>query len=487
MKTDAVTFEARQHLAAGRLDAAIALLEKAQHEGTLGSDGRRTLCQSLVQQGKLNSAIDCQKALLKPNLGQADQQERDDAFALAQMMQMAMYYEDATRIARELVARDAGDAGAIQLLSTLTLWLDGPEAAAAIIGDNADWSEMPAQLLCESLAFRADPDPVLVERVERLAEDPSQEPQKRADLLMALAQHCDRIGDYERAWDLAAQGNAIAPARQRQDWRSLLKIHRDIYHSVDDCSDRDLPRHCYLLGTPRSGQSLMQSILAASPDAMSLGERGALLQHILYRSGEIVRMPPAERANFYTQLAQADDNGLVRMVGTPALVVDKSPLHLPVAGSVARIHPSAKLGAALRDPADTAMSIWLRSFPPVYDYANDMAAILEHLDFALDAIAAWRGDGLKIELFDHALLIGQPEAASEAMFDWLGLEWDPGYLDPGQRTAPVATFSAAQVREAISPAVARGAAPYADRLAPFAERLESLRKKTADLLAAREG
>ena len=487
MNPDRVTFEARQHLAAGRVDAAVVLLEKAQREGNITRDGSRTLSQSLVQQGKLHLAIDCQKSLLQASLEQADQQARDDAFFLAQILQMAMYYEDATRIARQLVARDAGDTGAVQLLSTLTLWLDGPDAAAAIIGEGADWSRMPVQLLCDSLAYRTDPDPGLIERVERLAEDPSQDPQGRADLLMALAQHYDRKGDYDRAWDLAVQGNRLAPARQRQNWHALLKIHRDIYRSLDNCPDHDLPRHCYLLGTPRSGQSLVQSILAASPDAMSVGERGALLQHILYRSGEIARMPPGQRASLYAQLAEADYNGLVRMGGIPALVVDKSPLHLPVAGSVARIHPSARLGAVLRDPADTAMSIWLRSFPPVYDYANDIVAILEHLDFALDAIMAWQGDGLEIRLFDHARLIAQPAAAGKAMFDWLNLGWDPSYLEPEQRTAPVATFSAAQVREPISPAVARGAKPYADKLAPYEEQLDRLRTKTASLLSARNG
>ena len=171
------------------------------------------------------------------------------------------------------------------------------------------------------------------------------------------------------------------------------------------------------------------------------------------------------------------------MAGSPALVVDKSPLHLPVAGSVARIHPTAKFAAVLRDPADTALSIYLRSFPPVYDYANDMEQILGQLEFALDALDAWRERGIGILLIDHGALVAQPAETAQRLFDHAGLPFDPSYLAAENRTQPVATFSAAQVRQDISPRAARSSAGYASFLEPWGERLAALRDRTAAVLA----
>jgi hypothetical protein len=227
----------------------------------------------------------------------------------------------------------------------------------------------------------------------------------------------------------------------------------------------------------------LQSILAANPGVASAGERGALLQHLLFREEEIAAMPSGQRGAFLRDLAQADRRGLERLVGTPSWMVDKSPLHLVIAGNIARVHPAARFAAVLRDPADIAVSIWLRRFPPVYDYANDFSAILDHLDFALDALAAWQGEGLAIRLFDFAEFLTDPAARSAQLFDWLGVPWSESYLDPANRTNPVPTYSAAQVRQPVGLGGSSGASPYQQQLEPFAGRLDVLRGKQSRLLS----
>ena len=466
----------------GRAGEACAALETALANGAPDPATVRLLAQALAQAGDLNAALDRQQALVPADLARADAQGRADALAAAQLARLAMYYDDAAGIARALVERDPGDAAAAHLLATLVLWTEGPEAArAALAGVRAE--DVPPPLLAELTAFHDDPPAALLERVRAAADDDALPAQVRADLLLALAQQRDRAGEPDAAWALAERGNALAPPRTPQDWRAILRAHLRMFGETAPAPEGGGTRHLYLLGTPRSGQSLLQSILAAAPGIASVGERGALLQHVLFRTGEVARMPPAQRAGLFAQLAEADRRGLARLVGERAWVVDKSPLHLAVAGSVARVHPRAEFAAVLRDPADVAMSIWLRSFPPIYDYANDLGAILAQLDFALDALAAWREAGLTIALIDYAALASDPAGEGAALFGRLGIDWDDAYLRPENRTQPVATFSAAQVRQPISPGVARGAAAYAQRLAPHAPAIDALREKTAKLLA----
>ena len=478
-------------MAAGRAgEAADLLLATERHGapgalGALGAQETRLLVRALSASGDLNAALDRQAALVPKDIAGADQQGRADTLAAARLAQLAQDHARAEGWARALAERDPGDIEVAGLLSTLLLWSEGPEAAAAALAGVLDRPDAPPQMLAQALEYANDPDPALVARLEGLAQDTSLADEQRGGLLLVLAQYCDRAGDAERAWALAEKGNALLPARPVQDWHGVLRAHLAICRATPDAPRNDGPRHAYLAGLPRSGQSLVQSLVAASPQAASLGERGALLQHILFRTGPIAQMPQGERAVFYAELAQADARGIARLpeAGEAALVLDKSPLHLPVLGSVARIHPGAMFGAVLRDPAAMALSIWLRNFPPVYDYANDMDRIVAQIGFALDALEAWREEGLPIRLFEHGALVSDPAATGEQVFDWLGLEWDEAYLDPAARTAPVATFSAAQVRRPIGAGEVRGIAGYEAQLAPWADRFAALRERTATLIA----
>jgi hypothetical protein len=479
---DALAAHAGQLLRQGRAADACSLLETAVANGAGDPALIRLLVQSLAQAGDLYAALDRQATLLPQDIARADAQGREDTLAAAQLAQVAGDHSHAAALARALAERDPGDAQAAQLLSTLVLWSDGPEAARAVLGGVAA-ADAPPHMVAQMLAFDDDPDAPLAARAAALARDDSVAPQERADLLLALAQHHDRAGRFDDAWDAATRGNALASPRSSQDWRAVLAAHLRIARETEPAPAAGGPRHLYLIGTPRSGQSLLQSIFAAAPGVASLGERGALLQHLLFRTGEVSRMAPAARAALFAQLAEADRRGIARLARDAHVVVDKSPLHLAIAGSIARVHPEAAFAAVVRDPADAAMSIWLRSFPPVYDYATDMSAIVDQLDFALDALAAWRGAGLRVDLVDHAQLVASPGSVGRTLFEAMGLDWDDRYLAPENRTQPVATFSAAQVRRPIASASSRSAQAYAERLSPWAERLDEIRRKTSRLLA----
>lgn len=468
----------------GHAPEAAALLEAALGGGKQDPVTTRLLVTALAASNDLIAALDRQKTLVPANIVCCDTQGRDDSLAAARLAQLAMFYEDAAQIARQLVERDPADVEAAHLLATLALWLDGPEAARAALAGVAV-QDFPPHLLSEILAFHHDPPSQLLDRTLALAADAGLSSQARAELLLALAQHYDRAGDPDAAWQLAQRGNALTPPRPPQDWRGVLDAHLRIYQQTPSVPEATGQRHLYLLGTPRSGQSLLQSLLGASGEVASAGERGALLQHLLLRTGEIARMSAFNRASLYAELAAADQRGLARLFGQAELIVDKSPFHLPVAGSIARIHSGALFAAVLRDPVDTALSIWLRNFPPIYDYANDLGAVFNYLEFAFDALQRWRDAGVTIRLIDHASIISEPAREGSALFDWLGLTWRDEYLKPENRTQPVPTFSAAQVRKPISTDVARRMAAYEPRLEAFADVIEKLRQRQTALLAGR--
>nr|WP_137677737.1 tetratricopeptide repeat-containing sulfotransferase family protein [Parerythrobacter lutipelagi] len=475
---------ANAFVATGRHGEALPLLQPLSSAHNAPKPIVRAYAQCLHAVGDMHGAIDQAKRLMPADIVKAGGEGRSDALLLARLYQGAMYYADATHIAEGLMKRDPGDGEAAALLAPLSLWTEGPEAARAIIERALERNINSPELMVQLLGYNDAVDPDQLAKVRAIAQDGSVPLNSRAELLLALAQYHDRAGDTDQAWDLAQQGNALAPVPQKRDWRGTLKQHVRLYREMAPVAvPKHAPPHFYLCGAPRSGQSLVQSILSAAPEISSAGERGALLPHLLWRTDEIAAMQPSQRASLYAELEQADRRGLSRLLGDQSkLIVDKNPSNLAVAGSIARVHPRARFGASLRDPADVALSIYLRGFSAAYDYASDFGAIIDHLDYMVDAIAAWRDAGLEFILLDHTALVAEPEGQSKRLFGWLGIEWDEAYLKPENRTQPIPTFSAAQVRKPVGKGGSRGAAPYAAHIAPFADRIEALREKQTELL-----
>ncbi|RZV31911.1 MAG: sulfotransferase family protein [Sphingomonadaceae bacterium] len=472
-------------LRTGNAGEARGLLESHAADPQAPADVTRMLVQAQAGVGDTHAALDTARRLLPPDLntgtGPYAAQQRVDVMSAASLAHAAMHYEESAQMVRALLERNPSDAEAATLLGQLLLWMQGPEAAREVLASAQAAGARSPRLLVDLIAL--DGDEQAIARAKAELGDSNLPDSDRIDLLLALAQYQDRAGTADLAWDLASQGKALLAAGEQRDWPALLERQRQLCRETQSVASLSGgPQHLYLLGLPRSGQSLVQSVLAAAPDISSVGERGALLQHLLFREKDIVAMPAGQRRALLHELSQADRRGIQRLVGAPEWIVDKSPLHLSIAGNVAKVHPEARFAAVLRDPADVAVSIWLRRFPPVYDYTNDFKDLLDHIEFAIDALAAWRRDGIDIRIIDFERFVAQPEVTGKALFDWLGVEWSAAYLDPQSRTEPVPTYSAAQVRQPVGKGGGHGAQPYAERLAPFAQRLSRIREKQAGLL-----
>ncbi|MEM9054464.1 MAG: hypothetical protein AAGB16_03985, partial [Pseudomonadota bacterium] len=111
---------------------------------------------------------------------------------------------------------------------------------------------------------------------------------EKSGLLFPLARHFDRQGDYERSWQLASQANTLA-AQRTQDTLTSDQLKSLLVNRATAALDRAATlapapphdqRHVYLIGAPRTGSSLLQSILSAHKNVDSSAERGALLPYL---------------------------------------------------------------------------------------------------------------------------------------------------------------------------------------------------------------
>lgn len=298
--------------------------------------------------------------------------------------------------------------------------------------------------------------------LDAVARDPAQPDALRAMAGFALAAVSDREGDPRSAMCWAKFANERAregkpryrPEHEEAALARMLALDDAIAGVRVEVEERIQP--LVVVGAPRSGTSIVESLLTAHPEVGAGGERTDLA--MAAREFEIVaashgvpaaaRLFEARREALRTwveaRLSRAGLNG--------PRYTDKLPQNLLNVGIIARLFPSARIICVRRDPRETALSIYLLNFAEAYPYASDLGDLVHAMRLADRAVAEWQARlGDRLLVVDHEAFSAQPVEQGRRLFDFCGLTWSDAYLKPCQRQAPMRTFSALQVRDAIRP------------------------------------
>lgn len=226
----------------------------------------------------------------------------------------------------------------------------------------------------------------------------------------------------------------------------------------------------FILGMPRSGTTLIESVLSARDDVFAGGERPDMQQYLswyLDRAGETA--PTAGDVNpewierYYEQLP-----GL----GGAEWITEKSPLNFEAVGLIDRLFPDSPIIHTRRSPMETCFSIFSNEFSKFWSFATDLEALGHFYGQYARMMAHWDkaypGRVVTVQYEDFA---GNFDTAAPALAEKIGLGWTPEMAEFQKAKRPIATFSAVQAREPVT--VRRGKAEqFAEQLAPLRRALE---------------
>jgi tetratricopeptide (TPR) repeat protein len=313
----------------------------------------------------------------------------------------------------------------------------------------------------------------------------------RAQLIGRIA---DRLGDHRAAFAAFAEMNrltaasAAGTAQMAEGYRNMIArlVRTTTPRWYDNWTAAAIspqrPPPIFLFGFPRSGTTLLDTMLAGHPGALVLEEK-PVLHAAAEGLGGIDRLPRLDlaaietlRARYFAALdAIAPDAG-------GRLVIDKLPLGIVDTALVHRIFPDARFIFAERHPCDVVLSGFMTRFDP----KGGMANFLDLHDTAAlyDAVMSyWRRCldvfPLNVHTIRYERMIGDTEGELRPLAAFLGLEWDPRLLDhvrSARQRSHIGTPSYAQVAEPLYTS-ARGRwehyrqemAPVLPILAPWAE------------------
>ncbi|MFO1406792.1 MAG: sulfotransferase [Steroidobacteraceae bacterium] len=306
------------------------------------------------------------------------------------------------------------------------------------------------------------PDDRDLGELERIAVASPDRPET-AGFAYALAKACDDIGDYERAFEWFARGNARVRGSHLPRLDDLFRGAEELRAAftpalLDAGTATDRPeRPILVLGCPRSGTTLVERILTTAPGTASGGELKVLRLACLGFSP-----PSPERVTRYIgqsggaksaweRVAATYIDRLRRRFGTADGVVDKGLVNYLYVGAVALALPNARIVHVRREPMDVAWSCFRRRFHDGLYWSYHYESIAAFLRVYEDTMAHWKQvlPG-RILTLDFERLVSSPDEETARLFAHAGLERPADWQSFHDRKGVVMTASQRQVRRPLN-------------------------------------
>jgi len=306
-------------------------------------------------------------------------------------------------------------------------------------------------------------DPVLA-RLESEAEKITSMPsQKAMSLHFALGKAYDDNQEHDRAFPHFLAGCQLKRAKLQYspDNHTLASQNIANFFSPENIeklrgggNQSDLP--IFVLGMPRSGTTLTETILASHPDVFAAGELHDILNIANHpkpgvNSEGFPRSMQGLTTDDLTLMGNRYIEKLRQYAPEAKRITDKMPANFMALGLIHLMLPKAKIIHVRRNPADICLSAFTKNFNNSqyhsYDLTEmgrfyvDYARLMEHWQKVLP-----EGSFFNLQ---YEELVADPEAKSRELVEFCGLDWHEACLTPHKTERNVKTASVTQVRQPV--------------------------------------
>jgi tetratricopeptide (TPR) repeat protein len=454
----------------GQLDDAVASYRRALDINPNFADAHSNFGNTLRDLGRLHEALACYRRAIeiKPELAEAHNNLANVLLDLMQLNEAAASYRRALALRPDYVHAHTALAMVLRLQGhtaeaeascrrALDIAPDSAESIAflaEIHADKGDFSEAEALF---KRALEIDPDLPApwagLARYRRMDESDSSwlaAAQRLAAktlpvrheiyLRYAIGKYFDDLKNYEQAFHSYRLANEVTK-------RYGAKFDKSQLTRQSAGSSRPI----FVIGTPRSGTTLAEQILASHPAVFGAGELPFWNDaSVVYESS--TSSSDAGGANIIAVFAQAYLRHLADLSAEAVRVVDKMPTNYVNLGLIHAALPNARIIHMRRNPIDTCLSIYFQNFSISHAYANDLEDLAHYYTEYFRVMAHWREtlpEGAILDVSYEGLVKDQ-EAWSRKILEFVDLPWDHRCLDFHKTSRTVITPSKWQVRQKIS-------------------------------------
>ena len=215
----------------------------------------------------------------------------------------------------------------------------------------------------------------------------------------------------------------------------------------------------FIIGAPRCGSTLLESVLTTNPNIIGLGETNALSEALLQIASETCSLEEV-----YAKKANTSSIKYTHCV-------DKNLYNFRFIEAIAKALPKARIIHCRRHPLDNILSMLRSNLIAGNNYTSnplDSAKFLIHQEQIINQFKS-RHSQDHIYTFDYDKFVFEPQKILLPLINWLGLPWKEFYLFPEYNNRHINTASVTQARQPIRKDSVGGWKNYEQLLKPAEE------------------
>ena len=218
----------------------------------------------------------------------------------------------------------------------------------------------------------------------------------------------------------------------------------------------DSSRYLFIVGMPRCGSTLLESILSLNPEVQDLGEV-CFLEESLQKTDDLI-----EVENLYAEK--------VKLINSEKKIfTDKNLFNFLYCPVIYNFFPNARIIHCTRNPLDNILSIYRTNFLN-QSFSSSLSDIADLYLYQMKLMQEYKDKfGSMIYSYEHDEVVKKPYDNIQCLINWLGWEWSEKYLSPQKSKRSVFTASSAQVRKKINSHFSGYWKNYEDLLKPISK------------------
>ncbi len=286
------------------------------------------------------------------------------------------------------------------------------------------------------------------------------------------AKYFEKNKDFDNAFNCFLKSNLLTkksnnylkanPEKYFQNLKNQLAKLKSIpsQTQVTHTTENDKFNPVFLVGFPRSGTTLLDTILRSHSKIEVVEEQPAVINAITflkkngydYSANKII---PSELIAEAKKVYKVTFEKHIKRADLFSVNIDKLPLNLVKVHLIHQLYPQAKFILALRHPMDAILSCWIQNFKLNSAMANmvDLNRIVELYCVAMDIFTICRAKySLSVHEIRYEDLLSDVSGETSTLLKFLDLSWESemlNYRDTALKRGLINTPSYSQVVQPI--------------------------------------
>ena len=273
-----------------------------------------------------------------------------------------------------------------------------------------------------------------------------------------------RKGKYEESAENLITANNIklriykSEANLLIDKTKKLKISSENYERNNQ-EFKNYPMSIFIVGLPRCGSTLIESIISLNSKVRDLGEVNILEKS--YREYKQSEKQINLSEIYWKKLG---------MTNNKTTTTNKWLFNYQYAGIIAKAIPNAKIIHCYRNPLDNILSTYRAHFATGNNFSSSLVDSAEVYSDQDEIMQTYKKEFKNhIYSLNYDELVTHPSKEIKSLIRWLGWNWNDLYLSPHLNNRKVSTRSNVQVRSPINTKSLGGWKNYKEMLRPAME------------------